>query len=80
MIPVDPDTKNYNATMVKKFNDLVADKGYPWKLEDILPECIVAGHPAGFLTEHGAKRLDISGHLKPGCPLCPPEGDAGTAW
>ena len=78
MIPVDPDTKNYNATMVKKFNDLVADKGYPWKLEDILPECIVAGHPAGFLTEHGAKRLDISGHLKPGCPLCPPEGDAGT--
>ena len=78
MIPVDPDTKNYNATMVKKFNDLIADKGYPWKLEDILPECIVAGHPAGFLTEHGAKRLDISGHLKPGCPLCPPEGDAGT--
>ncbi len=78
MIPVDPETKNYNAEMVKKFNDLVADKGYHWKLEDILPECIVAGHPAGFLTEHGAKRLDISGHLKPGCPLCPPEGDAGT--
>ena len=78
MIPVDPETKNYNAEMVKKFNDLVADKGYSWKLEDILPECIVAGHPAGFLTEHGAKRLDISGHLKPGCPLCPPEGDAGT--
>ncbi len=78
MIPVDPETKNYNAEMVKKFNDLVADKGYPWKLENILPECIVAGHPAGFLTEHGAKRLDISGHLKPGCPLCPPEGDAGT--
>ena len=78
MIPVDPETKNYNADMVKKFNDLVADKGYPWKLEDILPECIVAGHPAGFLTENGAKRLDISGHLKPGCPLCPPEGDAGT--
>ena len=78
MIPVDPETKNYNAGMVKKFNDLVADKGFPWKLEEILPECIVAGHPAGFLTEHGAKRLDISGHLKPGCPLCPPEGDAGT--
>jgi len=78
MIPVDPETKNYNADMVKKFNDLVADKGFPWKLEDILPECIVAGHPAGFLTEHGARRLDISGHLKPGCPLCPPEGDAGT--
>ncbi len=78
MIPVDPETKNYNASMVQKFNDIVADKGYPWKLENILPECILAGEEAGFLTEHGAKRLDISGHLKPGCPLCPPEGDAGT--
>ncbi|MDE5948089.1 MAG: ATPase, partial [Prevotella sp.] len=29
-------------------------------------------------TEEGAKRLDISGHLQPGIPMCPPEGDAGT--
>ena len=78
MIPVDPETKNYNADMVKKFNDLVAPKGYDWKLEDILPKCICAGADAGCLTPHGAERLDISGHLKPGCPLCPPEGDAGT--
>ena len=78
MIPVDPETKNYNADMVKKFNDLIAPKGYDWKLEDILPKCICAGADAGCLTPHGAERLDISGHLKPGCPLCPPEGDAGT--
>ena len=78
MIPVDPKTKSYNAEMVKKFNDLVAPKGYPWKLEDILPKSISAGEYAGTLTEHGAQRLDISGHLKGGCPLCPPEGDAGT--
>ena len=78
MIPVDPETKNYNAEMVAKFNKLVAPKGYDWKLEDILPKCIVAGADAGTLTAHGAERLDISGHLKPGCPLCPPEGDAGT--
>ena len=37
-----------------------------------------AGKNAGFLTEEGAKKLDVSGHLKPGIPVCPPEGDAGT--
>ena len=78
MLPIDSTTKNYDATMVKKFNDLIADKGYPWKVEDILPKCLVAGENAGYLTEHGAHRLDVTGHLKPGCPLCPPEGDAGT--
>ncbi len=78
MIPVDPDTKTYNAEMVRKFNEFVAPYGFPWKLEDILPECLVAGQDAGVLTEHGAQRLDVSGHLKGGCPLCPPEGDAGT--
>ena len=78
MIPVDPATKTYDAEMVEKFNALIAPKGYSWKLEDILPESLSAGEDAGTLTEHGAERLDISGHLKPGCPLCPPEGDAGT--
>ena len=78
MIPVDPATKTYDAEMVKKFNELIAPKGYDWKLEDILPESLSAGEDAGNLTEHGAERLDISGHLKPGCPICPPEGDAGT--
>ncbi len=78
MLPIDSKAKNYDATMVQKFNDLVAPKGYPWKLEDILPKCLVAGQNAGYLTAHGAQRLDVTGHLKPGCPLCPPEGDAGT--
>ncbi len=78
MLPIDSKTKNYDATMVQKFNDLITPKGYPWKLEDILPKCLVAGENAGYLTAHGAQRLDVTGHLKPGCPLCPPEGDAGT--
>lgn len=78
MIPVDPSTKNYDETMVEKFNELIAPNGYTWKLEDILPEVLVAGEDAGTLTAEGAARLDVSGHLQPGCPLCPPEGDAGT--
>ncbi|MDE6003022.1 MAG: FGGY-family carbohydrate kinase [Prevotella sp.] len=78
MLPVDPQTKTYDATMVEKFNQLVAPKGFSWKLLDILPRVLVAGENAGSLTAEGAKRLDPSGHLKAGIPLCPPEGDAGT--
>lgn len=78
MIPVDPATKSYNAEMVRMFDELIADKGYTWKLEDILPKSLDAGVPAGKLTEEGAKLLDVSGHLHPGAVFCPPEGDAGT--
>ena len=78
MLPIDPQTKNYSAEMVDKFNKLVEPKGYDWKLLDILPKVLLAGENAGFLTPEGAKRLDVSGHLKPGIPVCPPEGDAGT--
>ena len=78
MIPIDPATKTYDAEMVRKFNQLVAPKGYPWQLLEILPRVLVAGQEAGTLTAEGAKRLDPTGTLKPGCPLCPPEGDAGT--
>lgn len=78
MIPVDPKTKTYNAEMVAKFDKLVAPKGYPWKLLDILPQSLDAGQDAGQLTEAGARKLDITGHLKPGAQICPPEGDAGT--
>ncbi|MCR4919433.1 MAG: FGGY-family carbohydrate kinase [Prevotella sp.] len=78
MIPVDPQTKTYNAEMVQKFNELIAPRGFSWQLLDIFPRVLVAGQNAGFLTEAGAKKLDISGHLKAGIPFCPPEGDAGT--
>lgn len=78
MIPVDTQTKTYDANMVEKFDQLIAPKGYGWKLTDILPHVLVAGEEAGTLTEEGAKRLDASGHLQAGIPVCPPEGDAGT--
>lgn len=78
MFPIDADTKNYDASMIRKFDALVADKEYPWTLADILPEVLVAGENAGVLTEEGARLLDESGNLEAGIPLCPPEGDAGT--
>ena len=78
MLPIDSETMNYSAGMISKFDALVAPESFPWKLEDILPRVLVAGADAGYLTAEGARRLDVSGHLKPGAPFCPPEGDAGT--
>ena len=78
MFPIDPKTKDYDETMVQKFDALVAEKNFPWKLRDILPKVLVAGENAGVLTEEGAKRLDVSGKLQAGIPVCPAEGDAGT--
>lgn len=78
MFPIDIETKNYNENMVKQFNELIAPKNLPWKLEEIFPKVLLAGENAGTLTEEGAKLLDVTGTLKQGIPLCPPEGDAGT--
>ena len=78
MLPIDTSTKDYSAQMIEKFDKLIAPKGYGWKVKDILPKVLLAGSDAGMLTTEGAKRLDVSGHLKAGIPVCPPEGDAGT--
>ena len=78
MFPIDIATGKFNQTMVDAFNKEVEGKGYPWKILDIFPEVLTAGENAGELTAEGAKLLDPTGTLQAGCPLCPPEGDAGT--
>ena len=78
MFPIDSAIKDYDKAMIQKFDELVAPKGFPWKLEHLLPKVLLAGDKAGVLTEEGAKKLDPTGTLQAGCPLCPPEGDAGT--
>ncbi len=78
MFPIDIATKDFDKKMIGQFNELIAGEGFAWKLEDIIPKVLVAGENAGTLTEEGAKLLDVSGNLKAGIPLCPPEGDAGT--
>ena len=68
----------HDQKKIDQFDELIAEKGYGWKLREILPKVLVAGEQAGNLTEEGAKLLDVSGNLKAGILLCPPEGDAGT--
>ena len=78
MFPIDVETGDYDQTMINKFDQLVSEEGFSWKLKDILPESLSAGEVAGTLTKEGAALLDISGNLQEGIPVCPPEGDAGT--
>ena len=78
MFPIDTTTKSFDKKMIGQFDELVKAKHYPWKLEDLFPDVLVAGQDAGQLTEQGAKLLDPTGTLQAGIPLCPPEGDAGT--
>lgn len=78
MFPIDSSINDYDAAMLDKFDGCVADKGFPWRLRDILPRVLVAGERAGTLTAEGAAMLDPTGEFRPGVPMCPPEGDAGT--
>ena len=78
MFPIDIATGQFNERMLDQFGDVVADKGFAWKLRDVLPAVYTAGQQAGALTEEGAKLLDPTGTLQAGVPFCPPEGDAGT--
>ena len=78
MFPIDPTTHTWEAEFIRRFNELPEVAAQPWKLEDLLPEPLVAGTPAGELAEEGAKLLDPTGTLQAGITLAPPEGDAGT--
>ena len=77
MFPIDPTTHTYETEFIEKFNAIPEVAAQPWKLADLLPEPLVAGTPAGTLTEEGAKLLDPTGTLQPGITFAPPEGDAG---
>lgn len=43
MFPIDSATGDYDAEMMQKFDALVADKGFPWKMREILPKVLRAG-------------------------------------
>jgi len=78
MFPIDPKQQDFHEQMIEQFDNLVEDKGYSWKLREVLPKVLTAGKQAGALTAEGALLMDPSGDLAAGIPLCPPEGDAGT--
>ncbi|AXL13258.1 ATPase [Microbacterium foliorum] len=77
MFPIDSATGDYDERMLQAYDALAADR-LPASAGDLLPHVLPAGADAGTLTADGAALLDPTGGLRPGIPLCPPEGDAGT--
>ena len=73
MFPIDSEKLDYDESMVQKFRALTGVD-----LRAILPKVLPAGESAGVLTDSGALFLDPTGTLKPGIPVSPCEGDAGT--
>jgi sugar (pentulose or hexulose) kinase len=78
MFPIAGGTSGYDPAMLARFDELAAEAGVELALAELLPAIALAGRPAGTLTAAGAALLDPTGRLRPGIPLCPPEGDAGT--
>lgn len=78
MFPIDTERHYYRADLMDCYNDLLVEEGHEQKIETLLPHILKAGTCAGRLTKSGAKRIDVSGRLEAGVPLCPPEGDAAT--
>lgn len=76
MFPIAAGTADYDERLIARFDALAPGEIPP--LRALLPEALPAGADAGTLTAKGAALLDPSGRLRPGIPLCPPEGDAGT--
>ncbi len=73
MFPIDSAKLDYDEGMLEKFRALTGTD-----LRAILPKVLPAGASGGVLTPEGALFLDPSGALRPGVPVAPCEGDAGT--
>lgn len=78
MFPIDSGCLDYDARMAESFDVILRENGLSYTLRQVFPKVLNAGENAGFLTAEGAALIDLSGTLKSGIPLCPPEGDAGT--
>ena len=78
MFPIDSTSCTYDAELLKRYNEAVAEAAPGLDLGRLLPKVLVAGEGAGGLTNAGALLLDPTGRLRPGSIFCPPEGDAGT--
>ena len=78
IFPLDSATGGYDAVMLEKFQAACESHGWKRRAADVFPAILPAGGDAGYLTADGAKLIDPTGTLQPGCPAAPPEGDAGT--
>lgn len=73
---------DYDNERLEIFGEMLREKGFDIDPRQLFPPVKRAGDRGAeaFLTKEGADFIDPDGitGIKPGLPLCPPEGDAGT--
>ena len=74
MFPIDQSTLDYDQTLLKSFDQLVADPSLA-SLAELLPTVRKAGEDAGSLDAHGSTVLG----LRQGIPVAAAEGDQPAA-
>ena len=47
MFPIDSANHTWDGKMLTQFDELIAEKGFSWKIEEILPKVLVAGDNGG---------------------------------
>lgn len=78
MFPINIKKGLFSEKKITAFNQIINNQNFSWELGHILPTVLPSGKHAGTLSHEGSAKLDTSGYLQYGIPMCPPEGDAGT--
>ena len=63
MFPINIETKDYDGRMLDQFDELVADKGFPWKIRELLPKVLLAGEDAGSMFPINIETKDYDGRM-----------------
>mgnify|MGYP000742012812 CR=1 FL=1 len=77
MFPIDSNINDYDVAMLDNSTAALPIRISRGRYAISCPECSLRAR-AGTLTAEGAALLDPTGEFRPGVPMCPPEGDAGT--
>ena len=78
MFPLD-ETGRFHPRMVAQFDEILQQRHLPWRLEDILPEILVAGDPAGELTPRAQSSWTPPAPSSPVSPSVPRKGTRAPA-
>lgn len=66
MFPIDIATKKFNEKMMDQFDELTAEKNFPWKIREILPEVLVAGEDSRCIDRRRQQNcLILQEHFSP---------------
>src|SRR3954468_9917660 len=80
MFPIDTAAGSYDATMLSQFDELLAERGSDVRLAELLPSILLAGEPAGELTDESPLRIAPSADSRPASRCAHQKATPERAW